>query len=141
MRLLQGASLSCEKRRYAWYSNFSEPPLQRRGRRFEPVTAHETNTQVRGSFCHWRDANTRSTRREIQQKSNIRSHFHPRPPSALGPNPTESNIGGIQQIQVTHVGPDLQFATAEVAKSTAEGLGSSSDGPSAASSAEEKHSA
>jgi len=37
------------------------------------------------------------------------------------------------EIQVTHVGPDLQFATAEVAKSTAEGLGSSS--------AEEKQSA
>ena len=34
------------------------------------------------------------------------------------------------EIQVTNVGPDLQFATAEVAKSTAEG--------SAASSAEEK---
>jgi single-strand DNA-binding protein len=45
------------------------------------------------------------------------------------------------EIQVSHVGPDLQFATAEVAKSTAEGLGSSSDGPSAASSAEEKQSA
>jgi len=45
------------------------------------------------------------------------------------------------EIQVTHVGPDLQFATAEVAKSTAKGLGSSSDGPSAASSAEEKQSA
>ncbi len=45
------------------------------------------------------------------------------------------------EIQVTHVGPDLQFATAEVTKSTAEGLGSSSDGPSAASSAEEKQSA
>jgi single-strand DNA-binding protein len=45
------------------------------------------------------------------------------------------------EIQVTHVGPDLQFATAEVAKSSAEGLGSSSDGPSAASSAEEKQSA
>jgi single-strand DNA-binding protein len=42
------------------------------------------------------------------------------------------------EIQVTHVGPDLQFATAEVTKSTAEGLKSSSDGPSAASSAEEK---
>jgi single-strand DNA-binding protein len=42
------------------------------------------------------------------------------------------------EIRVTHVGPDLQFATAEVAKSTAEGLGSSSDGPSGASSAEEK---
>jgi hypothetical protein len=41
----------------------------------------------------------------------------------------------------THVGPDLQFATAEVAKSTAEGLKSPSDGPSAASSAEEKQSA
>ena len=39
------------------------------------------------------------------------------------------------EIQVAHVGPDLQFVTAEVAKSTAEGLGSSSDGPSAASSA------
>ncbi|MGH2774733.1 MAG: single-stranded DNA-binding protein [Actinomycetota bacterium] len=45
------------------------------------------------------------------------------------------------EIQVTHVGPDLQFATAEVAMSTAEGLGSSSDGPSAASSADEKQSA
>ena len=31
------------------------------------------------------------------------------------------------EIQVTHVGPDLQFATAEVTKS-AKGLGSSSDG-------------
>jgi hypothetical protein len=39
------------------------------------------------------------------------------------------------EIQVTLVGPDLQFATAEVARSTAEGLGSASDGPSAASSA------
>ena len=45
------------------------------------------------------------------------------------------------EIQVTHVGPDLQFATAEVAKSSAEGLSWSSDGPSAASSAEEKQSA
>jgi single-strand DNA-binding protein len=45
------------------------------------------------------------------------------------------------EIQVTHVGPDLQFAAAEVTKSTAEGLGSTSDGPSAASSAEEKQSA
>jgi single-strand DNA-binding protein len=44
------------------------------------------------------------------------------------------------EIQVNHVGPDLQFATAEVTKSTAEGLKSSSDGPSAASSAEEKQS-
>lgn len=43
--------------------------------------------------------------------------------------------------QVSHVGPDLQFATAEVTKSTAEGLASSSDGPSAASSAEEKQNA
>ena len=45
------------------------------------------------------------------------------------------------EIQVTHVGPDLQFATAEVTKSTAEGLKSSSDGAAAASSAEEKQSA
>ena len=45
------------------------------------------------------------------------------------------------EIQVTHVGPHLQFATAQVAKSTAEGLGSSSDVPSAASSAAEKQSA
>ncbi|MGI8706933.1 MAG: single-stranded DNA-binding protein [Actinomycetota bacterium] len=45
------------------------------------------------------------------------------------------------EIQVTHVGPDLQFATADVTQSTAEGLGSSSDGPSAASSNEEKQSA
>ncbi|MDP9067913.1 MAG: hypothetical protein M3N53_06155 [Actinomycetota bacterium] len=45
------------------------------------------------------------------------------------------------EIQVTHVGPDLQFATAEVFKSTAEGLGAASDGPSAASSAKEKQSA
>jgi single-strand DNA-binding protein len=45
------------------------------------------------------------------------------------------------EIQVSHVGPDLQFATAEVTKSTAEGLKSPSDGPSAASSAEEKQSA
>jgi single-stranded DNA-binding protein len=43
------------------------------------------------------------------------------------------------EIQVTHVGPDLQFATAEVAKSTAEvakstaeGLNSSSDARSSA---------
>ncbi len=79
--------------------------------------------------------------REIQQKMQHPKSFSSRPPSALGPNPTEPNIGGIQQIQVTHVGPDLQFATAEVAKSTAEGWGSSSDGPSAVSSAEEKHSA
>jgi single-strand DNA-binding protein len=45
------------------------------------------------------------------------------------------------EIQVTHVGPDLKFAIAEVAKSSAEGLKSSLDGPSAASSAEEKQSA
>jgi single-strand DNA-binding protein len=45
------------------------------------------------------------------------------------------------EIQVTHVGPDLQFAIAEVTKSTAEGLASSSDGPSAASSAEQKQTA
>jgi len=45
------------------------------------------------------------------------------------------------EIQVTHVGPDLQFATARVAKSTAEGSKSSSDGPSAASSNDEKQSA
>ena len=42
------------------------------------------------------------------------------------------------EIQATHVGPDLQFATADVTKSTAEGLKSSSEGPSAASSVEEK---
>jgi single-strand DNA-binding protein len=45
------------------------------------------------------------------------------------------------EIQVTHVGRDLQFATAEVAKSTAAGSRSSSDGPSATSSAEVKPSA
>jgi len=45
------------------------------------------------------------------------------------------------ETQVSHVGPDLQFATAEVAKSTAEGSKSASNGPSAASSAEEKESA
>jgi single-strand DNA-binding protein len=45
------------------------------------------------------------------------------------------------EIQVTHVGPDLQFATAEVAKSTAEGSKSFSDAPSAASSAEETQNA
>ena len=45
------------------------------------------------------------------------------------------------EIQVTHVGPDLQFATAEVTMSTAEGLKSSSNGPAAASSAEEKQTA
>ena len=33
----------------------------------------------------------------------------------------------VVEIQVTHVGPDLQFATAEVTKSTAEGSGSASD--------------
>jgi single-strand DNA-binding protein len=56
----------------------------------------------------------------------------------------EDNDGNKRQtveIQVTHVGPHLQFATAQVAKSTAEGLGSSSDVPSAASSAAEKQSA
>jgi single-strand DNA-binding protein len=45
------------------------------------------------------------------------------------------------EIQVTHVGPDLQFATAEVAKSTADGSRSSSDGRSAASSTAETQSA
>jgi single-strand DNA-binding protein len=53
----------------------------------------------------------------------------------------DGNKRTVVEIQVTHVGPDLQFATAEVTKSTAEGLASSSDGPSAASSAEEKQSA
>ena len=33
----------------------------------------------------------------------------------------EGNKRTVVEIQVTHVGPDLQFATAEVAKSTAEG--------------------
>ena len=42
------------------------------------------------------------------------------------------------EIQVTHVGPDLQFATAEVVKSTAEGSGSGSD---TTSSADQKQSA
>lgn len=42
------------------------------------------------------------------------------------------------EIQVTHVGPDLQFATAEVTKSTAEGSKSASD---KGSSAEEKQNA
>ena len=42
------------------------------------------------------------------------------------------------EIQVTHVGPDLQFATAEVAKPTAEGLESASEKNS---SAEENQSA
>ena len=50
----------------------------------------------------------------------------------------EGNRRQSVEIQVTHVGPDLQFATAEVAKSTAEGLGSASD---KSSSAEEKQSA
>ena len=50
----------------------------------------------------------------------------------------DGNKRQIVEIQATHVGPDLQFATAEVPKSSAEGLGSSSDGPSAAPSAEEK---
>src|SRR5918999_4256771 len=36
------------------------------------------------------------------------------------------------EIQVSHVGPDLQFAVAEVTKSTAEGLGSASDKDSSA---------
>ena len=44
-------------------------------------------------------------------------------------------------LDFAHVGRDLQFAPAEVAKSTAEGLKSSSDGPSAASSAVETQSA
>jgi single-strand DNA-binding protein len=42
------------------------------------------------------------------------------------------------EIQVAYVGPDLQFATAEVTKSTAEGLGSASD---KGSSPDEKQSA
>jgi single-strand DNA-binding protein len=33
----------------------------------------------------------------------------------------EGNKRSVVEIQVTHVGPDLQFATAEVVKSTAEG--------------------
>jgi single-strand DNA-binding protein len=45
------------------------------------------------------------------------------------------------EIQVSHVGPDLQFATAEVTKSSAGGSSSASDGPPAVSSAEEKQSA
>jgi single-stranded DNA-binding protein len=52
----------------------------------------------------------------------------------------QDNAGNKRQtveIQVTQVGPDLQFATAEVTKSTAEGSKSSSDDPSA-SSAEQK---
>jgi single-strand DNA-binding protein len=44
----------------------------------------------------------------------------------------------VVEIQVTHVGPDLQFAAADVTKSTAEGSKSYSDGPSAASSAKER---
>jgi single-strand DNA-binding protein len=40
---------------------------------------------------------------------------------------TEGQKRTVVEIQVQHVGPDLQFATAEVAKSTAEGLGSASD--------------
>ncbi len=47
----------------------------------------------------------------------------------------------ILEIQVTHVGLDLQFASAEVTKSTAEGLGSTSNSPSVASSVGEKQSA
>ncbi|MBW3633450.1 MAG: hypothetical protein KY456_10540 [Chloroflexi bacterium] len=53
----------------------------------------------------------------------------------------EGNKRTVVEIQVTHVGPDLQFPTAEVANSTAEGLGSSSDGPSVPSSAEERQTA
>jgi hypothetical protein len=58
-----------------------------------------------------------------------------------GPQGNDGNKRQTVEIQVTHVGPDLQFATAEVAKSTGEGSKSSSDGPSAASSAETKQSA
>ena len=50
----------------------------------------------------------------------------------------EGNKRTVVEIQVSHVGPDLQFATAEVAKSTAEGLGSTSD---KSSSADEKQTA
>ncbi len=55
----------------------------------------------------------------------------------------EGNKRQTVEIQVTHVGPDLQFATADVtkSKSTAEGLKSSSDGPSAATSNGEQQSA
>ena len=53
----------------------------------------------------------------------------------------EGNKRQTVEIHVAHVGPDLQFATAEVTKSTAEGLRSSTDGPSAAFSTEEKHTA
>ncbi len=59
--------------------------------------------------------------------------------SAAGRTTTATRT--VVEIQITHVGPDLQFATAEVAKSTPEGSKSSSDGPSAASSAKEKQSA
>lgn len=41
----------------------------------------------------------------------------------------EGNKDTVVEIRVTHVGPDLQFATAQVAKSTAAGSKSSSDGP------------
>jgi hypothetical protein len=58
-------------------------------------------------------------------------------PSARG-RTTPATSASVE-IQDSHVGPDLQFATAEVAKSTAEGLKSASDGPSAASSAEPLH--
>ena len=44
----------------------------------------------------------------------------------------EGNKRTVIEIQVTHVGPDLQFATADVTKSTAEGLDSASDKNSSA---------
>ena len=42
--------VNCENEHLCWYSNSPEPPLQRRGRRFEPVTAHDANGQVKRPF-------------------------------------------------------------------------------------------
>jgi len=44
------ATLMRKDTRLPWQARSPEPSLQRRGRRFEPVTAHESNTQVRGCF-------------------------------------------------------------------------------------------
>jgi hypothetical protein len=58
--------------------------------------------------------------------------------SSVWPSNSHSRLDDVAR---QGIGPDLEFATAEVTKSTAEGLKSSSDGPLAASSAEEKQSA
>jgi hypothetical protein len=86
-------SLTCGKALIGRGSFHYHSPLQRRGRRFEPVTAHHANDQVNGCFQSLMASNRRSNRREIQQKSNIRTRFASgnQLPKARNPtNPTSS---------------------------------------------------